>query len=231
MAAALVLAAGMAGAALVFGLFFYGARHQRDAIDVTGLASQPFEADQVKWSLQLARRTSESGLAEGYARTHQDVEAVVHRLEQAGVPDSAITLQPITTQPVYGPQGPQGYQVMQSLFVLSSDLSAVEGLALNPAGMVPAGTVLQESRLEYFYSGLADVKRSLLARATEDARKRAAEIAGSVGEKVGGVLSAQAGVFQITEPYSTETAAYGVYNTSSRKKEIRVTVHARFAID
>jgi hypothetical protein len=49
--------------------------------------------------------------------------------------------------------------------------------------------------------------------------------------KVGSVLSAQAGVFQIIEPHSTETAAYGVYNTSSRKKEIRVTVHARFSLE
>jgi hypothetical protein len=62
----------------------------------------------------------------------------VGRLVKAGVPDSAITLQPITTQPVYGPQGPRGYQVLQSLFVISADLPAVEGLALNRAGMVPA---------------------------------------------------------------------------------------------
>ncbi|MCL7972923.1 MAG: SIMPL domain-containing protein, partial [marine benthic group bacterium] len=44
------------------------------------------------------------------------------------------------------------------------------------------------------------------------------------------IASARAGVFQITEPFSTDVAAYGIYDTSSRKKEIRVTVHAVFVI-
>jgi len=41
----------------------------------------------------------------------------------------------------------------------------------------------------------------------------------------------KAGVFQIIEPYSTEVESYGMYNTSSRKKDITVTVHAQFLIE
>jgi hypothetical protein len=44
------------------------------------------------------------------------------------------------------------------------------------------------------------------------------------------MISAKAGVFQIIEPYSTEVESYGMYNTSSRKKDITVTVHAQFLI-
>ena len=43
--------------------------------------------------------------------------------------------------------------------------------------------------------------------------------------------TARAGVFQITEPYSTEVSGMGMYNTSTRRKEITVTVHASFALD
>ena len=43
-------------------------------------------------------------------------------------------------------------------------------------------------------------------------------------------MAARAGVFQITEPYSTEVSDYGVHNTSTRVKEITVTVHATFLL-
>ena len=132
---------------------------------------------------------------------------------------------------MYGPDGVRDYQVNQSLFLVSDDLTSVERLALDPAGLLGEGVLLQSSQLEYFYSGLAAVKRSLLARATEDARMRAEEIASATNESIGGIVSARAGVFQITEPYSTETAGYGVYNTSSREKQIRVTLHAVFRLD
>jgi hypothetical protein len=132
---------------------------------------------------------------------------------------------------MYGPDGIRDYQVNQSLFLVSEDLDAVERLALDPAGLLGEGVLLQQSRLEYFYSGLAGVKRSLLAKATEDARMRAEEIASATGEGISGIAAARAGVFQITEPFSTEVAAYGIHDTSSRRKEIRVTVHATFVLD
>ena len=50
------------------------------------------------------------------------------------------------------------------------------------------------------------------------------------GHKVGKMTWSQAGVFQIIEPYSTEVESYGMYNTASRKKEIKVTVHATYLI-
>jgi len=41
---------------------------------------------------------------------------------------------------------------------------------------------------------------------------------------------AKAGVFQITEPYSTDVADYGYYNTSTRSKSISVTLTAVFKL-
>jgi uncharacterized protein len=69
-----------------------------------------------------------------------------------------------------------------------------------------------------------------LRTSLEPAKRRAEEIVGSTGGKVGGVTSARAGVFQITEPFSTEVSSFGVHNTSTRRKEITVTVHSAFRI-
>ncbi len=226
-----VLGGAIVVAALLLGGSFYAARHDRNTVQVVGMASQPFEADQVKWSLSVSRTVPVRDLRSGYVRIGEDVARILDGLAAAGVPREAVTLQPVTTNPLYGSEGIRDYQVNQSLFLVSEDLDAVERLALDPAGLLGEGVLLQQSRLEYFYSGLAEVKRSLLAKATEDARMRAEEIASATGEGISGIAAARAGVFQITEPFSTEVAAYGIHDTSSRRKEIRVTVHATFVLD
>jgi hypothetical protein len=74
---------------------------------------------------------------------------------------------------------------------------------------------------------MATLKRSLLRQAREDAGARAGEIA---GDRLGDLMEARAGVFQIREPYSTEVQGYGMYSTATRKKEMTVTVHAVFGV-
>jgi hypothetical protein len=85
--------------------------------------------------------------------------------------------------------------------------------------------------LQYFSTRLADIKQDLLAKATRDARARAEKILSGTERSLGKVTSLRAGVFQITEPYSTEVSGYGMYSTQTREKEITVTVHASFTID
>ncbi|CCU78849.1 hypothetical protein HSACCH_00942 [Halanaerobium saccharolyticum subsp. saccharolyticum DSM 6643] len=41
----------------------------------------------------------------------------------------------------------------------------------------------------------------------------------------------RSGIFQITEPYSTDASSMDIYNTSSRDKEISVTAHLVFSIN
>jgi CheY-like chemotaxis protein len=67
--------------------------------------------------------------------------------------------------------------------------------------------------------------------AAADARRRAEEIAGGSEMTIDKIVSARAGVFQITAPFSTEVSDYGVHDTSTRKKEITVTVHATFSVE
>jgi hypothetical protein len=125
-----------------------------------------------------------------------------------------------------------GFSLDQGLTVIAEGGGqALETIALDPGGLLEAGIVLQFSRLEYFFSGIDELKHSLLSQATADARRRAEEIAGGSEMAVDKIVSARAGVFQITEPFSTEVSDYGVHNTSTRSKEITVTVHATFTVD
>ena len=82
----------------------------------------------------------------------------------------------------------------------------------------------------FFSSEIEEIKKKLLGKATQNAYERAEEIPSATELKVDELISARAGVFQITEPYSTEIAGYGLHNTSSARKNIKVTVSAEFTL-
>lgn len=228
---ALVIALGLVVAALVFGGFFKATRSAERTLRVVGSASQPFTADVVKWRLTFSRMVPEGEQTAGYAALRANAERLRSALREAGVPDTAFSLQPVHAQPWYGPQGVRtGYNLQQPIFIISDQPEKLEQLSVNPGSFLSDGTALEMSQLEYFYSKIAELKHSLLGAATRDAQARAGEIAESAGGSVGDVVSARAGVFQITEPYSTEVSGYGMHSTATRKKEITVTVHADFEL-
>ena len=228
---AIVIGAGLVISALVFGIFFYQARVSDNTIAVVGAATKRFSSDIVKWRITLSRDTGLTDVASGYARVQEDLGFLKGLLVQKGIAESDITIQPINTMSRYGDRsGVVGYTLQQNVFVITSKIEAIEDLALNPSVLTERGAVLQNSSLEYFYSKLADIKTELLAEAAKDAQRRAEEIARSSGVGLGRVASLRAGVFQITEPFSTEVSDYGMYNTQTKQKDITVTVRATFKL-
>jgi hypothetical protein len=227
LSAAAVLGLALVAAALVFGLFFYHARTPQRTVQVVGAATRPFDTDVARWRVTLSRTAGLDGLSAGYSALHEDVERVAAQLRALGLPDSALIVQPANANPRYERDGQMtGYEVNQSLLAVSHDVDALEGLALDPGRLETGGAFLQGSSLEYFYDDLATLKHALLAEATADARRRAEQIAGE--GNVDDMTEASAGVFQITQPYSTEVESYGIHDTSSRRQQITVTVRATF---
>jgi hypothetical protein len=115
---------------------------------------------------------------------------------------------------------------------ISSDEFQIRPVSSNPIDFAEADLAFEYSRIEYFSSKLEDIKKQLLSGATRNARERAEEIVSMTESgKIGKMSSARAGVFQITEPLSTDIAGYGIHSTATRKKSIKVTVNAVFSID
>ena len=81
------------------------------------------------------------------------------------------------------------------------------------------------------YSKIEDIKLDLLAKATENARERAMTLAKSGGAKLGNIISANQGIFQVTQPLSTDTASWGIYETGTIEKDVKCVVNAEFAIE
>lgn len=217
--------------AIIFGLFFYSSRAPEKSIRTVGAATESIDSDVIKWRVTIARNADQNGLKEAYNLIRDDLAAFKKLLTEQGIDTKQMGVQPVMTNQNYNSQGVvTGYSITQSFYLISKEMKKVEDLALNPGIFTDRGLLVQFSNLEYYNSKLDQVKRELLAKATLDAKLRATEIAKGTGDKIAKIQSARVGVFQITEPYSTEVSDYGVHNTSTKKKEITVTVHVVFGL-
>lgn len=225
------------GIAFVFGISIFGRQLVRsrlgdNSIRVVGWASQLFESDIVNWRITIGRTTGLNDPRAGYTSLRRDHDLLTAFLARNGIQPSEISVQPVNRSNIYDERGRlSGYSFTQDFVIISTSIDTVERLAQNPDVLYEQGVSVQSSRLDYYISRLTEIKRELLAEATRDARARAEEIARSSGRRVGGLAYARAGVFQITEPYSTEVSDYGIYSTATRRKNVTITVTAAFGIN
>jgi len=228
-----ITSSGIIIAALVFGLFFYSSRISDRTIRVVGYATQDFEADIVKWSFNLSVPVSMNGVHVGYGKMKDKLDTFRQIWESKNIEADEFQIRPVSVQKRYGEYGKlSGYSIEQSVYIISSNIDAIEKITINPVDFAKEHLAFEYSRIEYFSSKLEDIKKQLLSFATKNARERSEEIvAMTESGKIGKMLSARAGIFQITEPLSTEIAGYGIHATSTRKKTIKVTVNAVFSID
>lgn len=227
---AVILGVAIILAAAVFGVLFYQSRSHVNTVAVVGSATERFESDIIKWRISISRSVGLDEIRNGYTLIKNDLQVVTDELKSRGINEKDITIQPVNTSQRYDNNGqPVGYELQQGLFVVSGDISKVENLALNPGALFER-VFISQSYLEYYFSKLSDIKKQLLAEATKDAGRRAEEIAQNAGAEIDNIESARSGVFQITEPYSTEVSDYGIYSTSTRLKDITVTVRVSFTL-
>ena len=238
--AAFLLAAGLVVAALIAvrGVE-YVKGYESSRLEVTGSADRAVVSDQVKWTGSFSRRVDASGLGDGYRRMTADLDAVVDVLEGAGFVRGDLSIQPVSVSAVYREcynagadcvREVIGYELYQWFTLTSDQVQAITTLAQDAQPFVDAGLTYQTTSLEYYYSGLSDLRPELLAEAIRDAQSRAQAVAEATGARVGNLRSADSGVFQVTQLNSTEVASYGMYDTSTIEKRVTAVVHASFEL-
>lgn len=224
-----ILAVGLIIAAFVWGAFFVSTRNEQ-SIRVVGQGVKSVTSDLAKWNMTINKTTNVAYRSEGPSWIQEDLIKVKKYLANNGIEEKDILVEPVSSYANYGNNGITGYSFSQRIEVRSNDIEKLEKMALDNKALAKQDIYLQYSELEYFVSNLAEIKAEMLALATVDAKTRALEIAKSSENKVCGLLSARSGVFQIRKPLSTDVSDYGIYNTSSKEKEIAVTVTATFKI-
>jgi len=122
------------------------------------------------------------------------------------------------------------YELNQTVTISSGEIDKVTEISRNVTELINEGIQFQSNAPQYMYTKIADMKVTMLAEATKDARKRAEMIAENAGNKLGSLKYADMGVIQIAPLYSNEVSDYGMNDTYSLEKEITAIVHCEFEI-
>ncbi len=228
----LIIGVSLIISAVIFGSYFYQAQSPGQTISVVGAASQDFEADTVKWTLNIEEDVVGDNLQAGYDQLKAVRERIFGLLAAKGIDRESLTMKPAQVYKEYDYTNNarifRGYHFQQTIYVITDQVDTVEQMAFDPVELLDGGTI--NSNLEYFYTEIDDLKKELVGAATLNAKERAEKMLEQTDAKLGKMISVRSGVFQITEPNSTRVEAGGIHDTSTRKEQIRVTAHVTFTL-
>lgn len=230
---ALILAFALIGSSYTLSRFYLRLEREK-VITVKGSAQKRLISDKASLT---ARITVQSALIEQAYQTLQTQVSQFASLLQAE-PTVTVTSSNVDLEKVYktAPDGERtneiDYFVLSQQFRVSSvDVKTIEALSKEISNLLSSGIQLSVYGPEYYITDLTSSKMELLAAATNDGYKRAQLMAANSGGKVGKLVEAQQGIFQITMPDSTDTSDYGAYDTSTIEKDIKAVVTLKYLIE
>ena len=124
----------------------------------------------------------------------------------------------------------ESFNLSQPIAVVSDDVNKIKEISLDIQNLLDKGIDIQINQTSYYYSKLADLKVKLLESATNDAKERASAMLKATHNKVGKIQSVKMGVFQITEPDSTNVSDMGINDTSTIDKKVTAVANVVFKI-
>ena len=237
-----LLAAGLIIAALVLGLHFKDLR-QSGEITVKGVAEEKYQADNAEWAVKIAVWNANYG---GAVKSVENLTPdVINFLKSQGFSDNEISIGSTTVdaymedvrneQGNYMGQRQNGWNAARSIGLRSKDLGKIQKAYAEILNFKAQNNYIRFSAPSYLIDDLENIKRSLIAKATEDAKMRAQEFAKSGGGTVGAMKSASQGSFNIysDEAGDSEESSEdygGVYDKSTINKRVRLVVTVKYGI-
>lgn len=213
--------------------------NSRHTIDVVGLAKVDFTSDLIVWRGSFSRKAI--NMKEAYSALKADENVIKSYLKSKGIQPESFVISSVQINQEYDYKYDQfghsnrvftGYLLTQEIKIESNDVAKIESLSREVTELIDQGVAFYSNPPQYYYTQLSDLKIEMIATATQDARLRAEQIAENAGAEVGKLLSANAGVFQITGQNSNEEFTWGgVYNTHEKNKTARVTMRLNFEIE
>lgn len=229
---ALILSAGLIASTVIATNGLVEIKGTR-SITVTGSAKQQLKSDLIVWKGSFSSQSPV--MPEAYAKLKADSQKVKSYLKGKGIDEKDMVFSSIDTNPIYEmnyngqyTNNIIAYRLYQRVEIKSADVDKLTQISREATELMNDGVEFQSFPPEYFYTKIADLKVSILAEATKDAKNRAEQISQNTGSRIGALKSAKMGVFQITPLYSTEVADYGINDTSSIDKEITAVVTCTF---
>ncbi|WP_191858873.1 SIMPL domain-containing protein [Hanstruepera ponticola] len=219
--------------AYILGNSFMNRNKVDGSISVTGLGNEDFTSDLIVWGGSYQQENFD--LTEAYKALENDKTAITKYLKLKGISENELVFNAVNSsknqRAKYSSDGKYigeeflGYRLTQSLKIESNDVEKVEKISREITELLNKGIQFYSETPRYYYTKLADLKIEMISRATSDAKQRAEMIATNSGGRLGNLISAKMGIFQITGQNSNEDYSWGgTYNTSSKKKTASITM-------
>jgi uncharacterized protein len=220
---ALILALGLAAAGFLVGRGFEHGRSVDRYVTVKGLAESFVKADLAVWPLRITATGNELGQVQ--TKIDADLATVTrflsdHGIEAAAIQPQRVEVTDLLAQP-YRPEGASNnrFIVAQTVIVRTGQVDRVAELDRLTGELVKQGVVLADTGgPRYLFTKLNDIKPTMLAAATRNARQAAEQFAADSGSEIAEIRRASQGLFEIL----ARDPAPGLSEPNQIEKQIRV---------
>lgn len=204
-------------------------------VTVKGLVERTVQADHASWSISY--KETGDNLAAVLGKTAADKTAVLAFLAKQGfkTDDVGVGSPDITDTSTENTgedkRPPYRYLASQSIQITSTDIGKVSAASGHTGDLLQSGTVVSAGSPSYQFTGLNALKPDMITEATRNARSSADRFAADSGATVGGIRSANQGVFSIT---AADAATLnpgddgGSDETGSIQKKVRVVATVEY---
>ena len=236
----IILALGLIAAAFVLGTQFKNLK-QSGTITVKGLAEAPYKANLAQ--IQMGVSAWGQDYAGALANGKNDFKALQQFVASKGFSVSSQNVTPISVEPYnedyVDEQGQtrtrqNGYKATQTLSISSQELNKITNMLAQVQNYRISHESVTFEKPQYLLGDLERIKHDLIAKATDDANKRAEEFAKTGHAKVGVMRSASQGSFNILDahnPDSDDSDYGGTYDKDGVDKLVRLVVTIDYAIE
>jgi uncharacterized protein len=222
-----IASAGVLTIGLILGGFLLGdglvrAREADRSVTVRGLAEREVTADLATWTLTYSATAEE--LTSAQASVDRDSEAIRGFFRELGFPAAALQPTGVNVSQ-YSDNGIAKFTVRQRMTLRTTDIRRAQDAVRRQFELVRRGVVLEEgSGMAYTFTKLNDIKPTMVAQATRDARASAEQFAKDSGTTVGTIKSATQGYFEINARDGDAGGGWGISDTPYKKVRVVTTV-------
>ncbi len=204
------------GGSLIIGLSLFGLilgnnairyKEYERTVTVKGLSERDYKADIVIWPIQFS--LASNSLDDIYKSMDDTTKIITSFLKDSGIEEKEISYSSLGITDKFAQQyGDQNktefrYTTSQTVIVYSKNIDTVRNLMEKISDLGKQGIVFTnqnyDSKIEYIFDRLNQVKPAMIEEATKDARGVAEKFASDSKSQLGKIKSASQGQFSITD--------------------------------
>lgn len=229
-AAAVVLAAGIAGGGFFVGRMMYNSKIAINTAEAKGLAERRVTSDSATWNVSYSvTGKSRDELPELYRRAEEQQKVIKELLIKNGLTEDMITIG-IIDYSVREYRNEEQILVEEkhtcrgSLYVETEKVELIPPIRFAVNKLIAQGFEISNPSPSYHFTGINLIKPDMLKEAARNARIAANEFAENAGAKVGRIRSATQGAFTVVDVGATHG------DTRKIEKNVRVVTRMEFYI-